>query len=232
MKKFEGKDFVTRETETRKLGYAQEFKDWIKQNPGVIKRFLEALNSGEIDRTLSTNKPFRIGDATITLAELYPNRRGPRFKLRLGDKAFFIKIEKKVPDNLKFQYGYEEFLSTQKARELLEEVPNVEVCDFQLGYQDDKFNIFVSIWIDLPRLDIYMDRLRFKAEGLEPVAMEEFKTIKTTLKKIYQILLPPLVSIAQRRKTEGYGDIREGNMFYDPQTKKIILFDLAETKYW
>ena len=66
MKKFEGKNFVTRETETRKLGYAQEFKDWIKQNPGVIKRFLEALNSGEIDRTLSTNKPFRIGDATIT----------------------------------------------------------------------------------------------------------------------------------------------------------------------
>ena len=116
MKKFEGKNFVTRETETRKLGYAQEFKDWIKQNPGVIKRFLEALNSGEIDRTLSTNKPFRIGDATITLAELYPNRRGPRFKLRLGDKAFFIKIEKKVPDNLKFQYGYEEFLSTQKAK--------------------------------------------------------------------------------------------------------------------
>ena len=230
MKKFEGKDFVTRETETRKLGYAQEFKDWIKQNPGIIKRFLKALNSGEISKAFSANKPFQIGDITITSAELYFRIRGSRIKLKLGDKTFFIKIEKKISKHSKYQHGYEEFLSTQKAIELLEEIPNVEVCDFQLGYQDDKFSIFVSSWIDFLRLDVYIDQLKIKAAKSEPGAEEELKTLITTLKKICQILEPSVLE--KNRKTERYIDVREGNMFYDPQTKKIILFDLSEEHYW
>jgi hypothetical protein len=99
--------------------------------------------------------------------------------------------------------------SSAVARRLLAGVPDVEVVDFQFGYEDkdrhEKY--FVSKWI----------------EGLErvsqiPLNSPDATHVEQVMDRIYAIL--------KEDKNEIFFDVLEANAFYDSQTKKVILFDL------
>jgi len=196
------------ETGNKQLAYTSEFKEFIHQNPGAVRSFeaiINRVNGSDANR----GDVFQEGDIKATVVTLRSTIREEYyfFKVEIGDKKFFVKCEK--GSGLR---GYEEFSSSAEARELLKDMQDVEVVDFQLGYQDAHGNsYFVSRWQDLPTLVEYLDELNSSRRDSEAAELY------TKVKAIREVL-------------PSFSDIAVWNMFYDAAKKKFYLFDLNSGK--
>jgi len=208
MTKLEKGSFTSRETETRKLAYDEDFRAWMKEHPRAMKTFLEIVHSHEF-KNAKEGDVFERGEIMVTAIGQH-SYRGPRLKLELAGSNFFVKIEKESQEQ-GFAWGHKEFVDSQKAKELLAGLSGVEVYESQLGYQTEKESFFVSKWIDLPGIQEYMDMLIDNdEEGNEEKVFE----LRKKNREIHEVL-------------KDFFDINDYNMFYDPQTDKIILFDIS-----
>jgi hypothetical protein len=139
--------------------------------------------------------------------------RQGHYLVEIGKERFFVKREDNLPSFID-----NEFNSTKKARELLKDLPWIEIIDEQLGYKKDNILIFVSKWDD--RLDerkrIHLDSY-LKLIKENPNKIEEREEIFDKIKMI-------------QFRLSGFIDVNSQNMYYDTETKKIILFDLKEAK--
>ena len=209
---------VYNNTEHKKLAYTEDFKEWIKANPGVIEDFnqliakLDTIPLSTIGlKNVQNKEVVTEGPITATIIDTYTSRFGKRyyyFKLDIGEDSFFVKSKPKTAINTKGE-GYDEFKSTSEAKQKIKDIPWVEVIEFQVGYQDNKGNtFFVSKWRDLPRLDLHIKDLRDKGQNSEVADLSE------KVGKLRE-LLPDFL------------DFKAHNMMYDPEAGKIVLFDLS-----
>lgn len=214
-------NFKTRESTTRGLSYVQEFRKWTKEHPGLLKNFLNLLESEEFKNTQEGDTLEQNGIKLTILSkhkkdwmENENEFRGLRLKLEVDGHTFFVKQEKgKI-----FHKGYQEANSAQKAKELLKELelPNVELYEPQLGYQTKDNSFFVSKWIDLPTLSKYLLNLTDSSKFDEETYTKNIKKAQELQRRERQIA----------KKLKKFPDVYAHNMFYDEKTDKIILFDL------
>lgn len=153
------------ETARRQLGYTPSFKEFIHENPGIIKSLNNITSYFTNELVVHNGDVFQEGGLTATIVKtrIFEDKPFFYFKIDNGTQAFFVKSEG-APARGK---GYEELLNTAKVRERIKDIPGVDVVDFELGYQDNKKgSYFVSEWKDLPRLDDYLIRSSRKEDLL------------------------------------------------------------------
>jgi len=201
----------------RELVYVDEFKQLINDNPGVISSFLkfdDIVKEKNKNHNLKNGEIFEEGNLRLTTVdrskEVEVGRPAFYYKAEIGDESFFIKS---IPGNYykpDESMGAEEFQSIQKAKELLEGEEDVDVIDFQLGYEDKNgHTYFVSKWVEGVNINGYIeDQVKSNAERNRLVS------------KVLRIL---------RLLDDSYYDVGRGNMMYDPVNKKIIVFDIFLT---
>ena len=126
------------------------------------------------------------------------------FKVETGDEAFFVRKE------LGRGTGFNAIKAFQEAKRRLGDDPNVGFINYQLGYTDKFGNdYFVAKWENFPILSDYL--------GQETLPDDERDAIAEKLSLIYTVL-------------SDFKDVTTANMFYDPERKKILLFDLEMKK--
>src|SRR3989338_7488453 len=193
MTKLGKESFKSRETETRKLAYDEDFRAWMKEHPGAMKTFLEIVHSKEFKDAVEGDIIER-GEIKVTVIGLY-YLRGPRLRLELGGTNFFVKIETSLQER-DYARGHKEFVDSKKAKELLGDLLGVEIYEPQLGYQTENESFFVSKWIDLPVLYDYVEMLSAQNNK------EKVSELSKRKKEIQKVL-------------KDFTDIMEYNMFYD-----------------
>lgn len=198
------------------LAYVDDFKDFIRDNPGFIQSTHEILKNYDFSKDQVENNGVvvtRLDSSNLPVKPTFPS-----FKVQKGNQAFFVKLDDVKRSNLGGE-GLNEFMDTQKAKELLRDLPWVEVANSQLGYKDDKYAYFVSKWNDLfslSSLDDYMEKLEleiFRNYSSNKIQQDEMYDLKSKIKVL-------------ENKLPGYFDIFPHNMAYDPKSKKIYIFDL------
>lgn len=123
------------------------------------------------------------------------------FKVEVDNRSFFVRKELGRGTGFKAMQGFEE------AKQRLQDNDDVRLVDYQLGYTDKSGNdYFVAKWEDLPVMGDYLSR---------DLPDEERELIEQRLEYVYETF-------------KDYEDVTTGNMFYDPDTKQIVLFDLEK----
>ena len=197
------------ENQNRALSYRTEFKHWVKENPGVIARVVKL-----IEKILSNNLEVtenRLVDENIHII----HKKQPYsdiFEVTIGQDKFFIKRDEERLRNTSSVYrvgGQKEYTDSLIAKIDLGDDPDIEIIDFQLGYSDKNkkrpINYFVSKWKDLKTVSQCLDDPDSSVEEKEEIIRKVSRA-----KWLFQI----------------YQDIKTDNMFYNPVTRKIVMFDL------
>jgi hypothetical protein len=130
---------------------------------------------------------------------------GSYFKVETGKDIFFVKT---LPGYHLAGLGANEMSSLIKAKKLLEGLEGVEVVDFQLGYEDrNGTTYFVSKWEDGVPLDNYFESLH-----------KNDSEVKNS--DLYRRYIDIVLRLGK------FADVEEHNIFYNPQTDKLIVFDV------
>lgn len=212
-------ELVVKGSRTRKLAYTPEFKENLP--PTAIKEFLKLAPKLRRKETLE--------GANIVVTHFDDSWGGVRYyKVVLGDKDFFVK---RIPARFSEKGGgFGEAVASEKMRSLLREhkIENVEVIDFQLGYEDKSDRYFVAKWSGtasdrLLNLFVYendlvsqIQNLKYAKASISEIAdtereLDKIRSRENKLTKFFE---------------QTFNDFGSINMAYDPQSKKIILFDL------
>lgn len=164
--KSEGINYI--DSGRRELTYTEEFKKLIHDNPGVLSSF-HKINDILKSKKAEDGEVIEEQGLKITVIGSVEwdafgawQRKGYYLKAEFAGNEFFVKT---VPGYYKRATeggGVEEFQSMQKARELLDGQSDIEVIDFQLGYQDTDCNVsyFVSKWVNAIGLNDYLEKLK------------------------------------------------------------------------
>lgn len=197
----------------RALEYVDEFKEIIREHPGIMRTF-KSLEK-QADKSLMENgqweQSFEEDGVTIKLLDSL----GKYVKADIEGNSYFIKREKGHYSKTIPSYGADEFRSTNLLKKMVENEPDVETVDFQLGYQDDEgTTYFISKWVYAPRMREYLLQLSAASEEGDEEA-----------RKLREALVKRVSTLDTFLKEQGFVDISENNMFYEPETGKIMLFD-------
>ncbi|MFA7193989.1 MAG: hypothetical protein WC087_03680 [Candidatus Paceibacterota bacterium] len=214
----------------REIEYTPDFKELVRDNPGKIKSFLklEKEISEKIDNgTLEVDEVFQDGDVIVTpiyeyiedknymseISESKPIRMDSYLKVEIGEDNFFVKT---IPGFFESVNGVEEFKSLVKLKDFLKKFENVEVLDFQLGYQGNGKTYFVSKWLDLPKLVDVLNEY-----DKDPGALSPEHRLKC------EELIKTFNEMSDELEANGFIDFHEGNVFYDEKADKIYVYDVA-----
>jgi len=196
----------------REIAYTEEFKEFIRANPGALKDFLRAT-----EKVTVIGEQTQEGLVNLTCVHVVRDQyditgRSDRFyyKANIGDHMFFVKASH--PRSISGG-GSEEFTGSRKAAEALKDTPGVEVVNYKFGYQDKHHVYFISDWNDALRDSLRMDRLMV---SLTQSGQEDGELYKKLTKRLESI----------SRKLPNHYDMHLGNMTYDPDKDIIYLFDL------
>jgi len=194
----------------RELACVDEFKQVIHENPGLVASFLKFDDIAKNKFKEINLKPgyiFEEGNLKLTVVYFSGNEFF-YYNAEVGGENFFIKSFPGYHESPGESKGVEEFKSIQEAKKALVGVEGVDVVDFQFGYEDKKgHTYFVSKWADGVLLLDYLRNLKSIGELKEKEELE---------KKIDNI----------RVRLQNFYDVRSNNMLFNPQTKKIIIFDI------
>lgn len=221
--------FVGGRRRERHLDYADRFKTVIHENPGAIASYLRIhdemlrrLEMGELrygdelaDGEVKVNVINVKGKESHKLAL---NRMRTYERAKIGDDNFFVKSKAAFHG---MGLGAEEFESCQKAKEVVKDMHDVEIIEYELGYQDSmKRTFFVSRWLDFPRLDIYF-REKFERNIITGPSIwrKKEETEDAILENRYN-------EVVRIMAYKGFDDCYSHNMLYDPIEKKFYLFDI------
>jgi len=188
------------------LAYTDEFKSFVHEHPSAIRGVIAKL--GKLANSNASAGEF-IEEEGIKVVVEKKRLKANIFSVELHGKKFFLKMGKYLKEE-----GYDEIESAAEAKKRIDEVQSdlpvgVEVVDYQLGFTQGGLNFFVAPWEDINHLSEYQDEIRGDKDKQE--AFDKTITI--------------LVSMFQ-----DYEDFRVLNMGYNPQTGKIVLYDLHKKK--
>lgn len=220
-------NFTLKKTPHRQLAYVESFKKFVSTHPHLIlsfKKIEKEIESKVKENGVFVNGTFEEKDYKITAIDSTGSSEGQSgplnayFKVQAGGEIFFVK---RIPGYFKQGRGVSEFASMQRAKELLKDLDNVEVVDFQFGYQDKKdATYFVSKWEEGELLEKYLERLlpttSSKAGNTEIslIADHEYERIRKIRNEIIKKLFVE------------FKDVSAHNMIYCLNTKKVIVFDI------
>jgi len=205
---------------SREIKVEDDFRELLHNNPGALKSFLN------LDREINDTDPltqdnFRdsvFEDGNVRITPLIPEiknkieRSGDYFsaaiymKASIGEASFFVKTKAGYEGE---SLGTEELQSLKQLKAEITEnnIEDLEVVDFQLGYKDKDRTYFVSKWLNLPTLNNY---LRIHSEHDEEAGQ---------VTKRFDVIKQKLLNL-------GYRDVHALNTFYDEKTKKFYVFDI------
>ena len=193
-----------KESPSRELAHTEDFKNFIRENPGAIKNFLKAK-----DRLV--NEGDKIDEQEMKIELILQKGEGNPvkiYKVRLGGKTFAIKLEDRDLTGPTPYGGYREFHAAEEAREKLSHIEGIEIVDFGLGYSDDHRDYFVSEWKELPILEDYVKDLKRERKNQKIASLEKrLRAIKSALGREFL-------------------DVYPHNIFYDSPGDKLILYDI------
>lgn len=127
------------------------------------------------------------------------------FKVGVGETYFFVK-------SYSSEAGPLEVLSSEEAKERVKHLPWAEVINFQFGFRHKEDVFFVSEWND--KLDV---KKCTRLSDYTPKNEEEAADIERKIADLKAIFL-------------DYIDFKNYNMLYDPESKKMYLFDLNKRR--
>lgn len=196
---------IVRETES-KFAYTKDFKDLMREKKNLFSTVLELIK--ELEESSKGDGHEVSGqrdDITLTTMPIGLDS-SEIFKLEIQGKSFFLK-KKPSPTN----GGFPEIISASSAKNLVKNLANVEVIQPQFAYSDNSDNHYVvSPWHEAELLTDYMHSL---LDEHTSEADAKYDKLRARVNEIDYVLY-------------DYGDVGTHNMFYDPSTDKIYLFDL------
>ena len=218
------KEIFQKESLSRKLSYTASFKEVVARYPKLFgifqdleKRMKDRIQAGQ----LSVGDFLEDEGVKVTLIEKpqIANKQplGSYLKVEVNGEAFFVKT---VPGFYSEGAGTKELVSLKKAKKLLKDLKDVEVVDFQLGYQDNKgTTYFVSKWEDGIVLENYLQELEIRIGQAGDVKLAHDITVEqgrlmARFEEIHLLL------------EDRFSDVSEGNIFYNPKTQKLTVFDV------
>ncbi len=236
---FKTEGFTKTQTEKKVLVYTPQFKEWVREHPGVfstaasiIKKLenkipfdnlFDKLNQISYDRTEEARYLKYVGtfieeERVKVTVVIYGG--SVTYKVEHDNQSFFVKREDDSRGNLSVypKYGgVHELLSSAQAKNLFKDLPPVEVVDFKFAFEEidpktqRKIKYFVSQWMDnIVRVGDY------KAKN-----KKEEKFIESTIFEIEDILQG---EEAAGRK--GFFEMTDDDIFYNPKTKKLVILDI------
>ncbi len=204
-----------------RLGYAPEFRSFVVDHAGVLRKVLEMIDELAGDRLeqdgLIVEKAWStLGDdpRIKNRISLYQNYH---YKVTVGEKSFFLKMSptSAAPD------GYGEFQSSRFAATELN-IPGVEIVKAELGFSSRDRNYFVAEWDDRLRIPLLVQIQLLQDEFKENPANQELKNkLDSLMTRLNQL---------RGELKKHFIDSGENNMAYDEATDTIILFDLQLRK--
>lgn len=210
-----------------RVAYTQEFYDFFLTHPHEIEITMQLF--AEVDKVITEEggRGSHVKDRRIkrekdgvTITHFSHENEGDRwpdlYKVEIDSKVFFVKRQ-----DYHLGEGYGEITSSAKAKELLKDVPWVDIVPFHLGYTDEKTgrSYFVAEWVDLPRMKEYTEQ-RTNSATVFPLNVFALYSNFEVHQKISHL----------KRILKGYFEICRSNMFYDVHRNRIILFDLSDSK--
>jgi hypothetical protein len=204
------------------MGYAEDFKRFIEahKDEHLLRRFKDLEKRLE-DKPVGT--VVEDGRLSVTLYRAYSGV--VLFKVKYVDDIFFVKRETPESESIK-RRGYEghdalnELKSTFSAKEALEEIPGVEVVEFQMAFRDGEHGYFVSRWRDLPEIN--------KELLCDDEENRRLLDLGIDLDRRMEVIVDTLnarLSEEERGMGVDFCDV-EDNAFYDEERDTIVLFDL------
>lgn len=211
----------------REVRVTEKFNALLNENPEIIADFL-AIDAQLMEKKHEDGEKFFSPDGKLTVTVIGHARedawgkrenqyRGYYLKADFIDasgnqKSFFIKTMPGNYNTPEKSMGATEFDASAKAKKLVESsgISNVEVVNFQLGYENKRDNrtYFFSDWTNGVRLKEYLEQMPNTDERRDP--------LKKRYDKISSLLFPQ------------FHDMFSTNMLYDEDSDKIILFDFME----
>lgn len=215
----------TRETETKKLGYTQDFKDWMREYPQGIKFFKE-LSQKIYEEPAMSGREFEYEGAEVAVIKDYywNSDRYLYLKIKFEGEVFFVKSEG-IPSRGK---GHTEFVNAVEVEEKLKGL-KARVIHYQLGYEDShNRSYFVSKWDENIR-DMREVKNSLEDDILRNEALDtsEGYARADEIEKLLESLQNRVSEI--RALLPEYHDLTEMNIFYDSTTDEIVLLDLFKT---
>lgn len=133
------------------------------------------------------------------------------YRASMDENDYFIK-EVSVKQLKDYGGGAGEIRAMIKAKELLKDFPDVEIMDYQLGYQGNRKTFLIAKYNQVLETNMgeYLDSLEDNKE------LEKMLLLKHRVEEIAKILRP------------YFFEIKYQNMAYDEKTDKVIIFDLME----
>lgn len=205
----------------RKLEYADEFKDVVHNHPGIIdffKRIREKSKQEIPNGGFWEENGVVIAPVNRSGETLLDKAGSDFFKVKVDENEYFMKCKRGYLNNEEVESGgVDEANSLKLAREMIKGMDNVDVVDFQLGYQDEKTNTtyFVSRWISGVKLSHYLGK-----EETE-IAPNEIETRKKTEEELWNRAYAIYDALG-----DNFWDAGPNNMMYDPTSGKITIFDI------
>lgn len=212
---------TTTETENRQLGYSEDFKEWIREHPGVIALFKELSN-----KIKESSKPIKNWEtlehegikANVLKDYIWDGKRFLYLKVEVDGKKFFVKSEG-VPHRGK---GFTEFINSAEVQDRLKDL-KARTIRYKLGYQDSKRgSFFVSEWENnIMPVSAYKDRINLQLKSIEDESeARELESKLSNLEKRLEEI---------RDLLKDFHDLEDYNIFYDPNTDEVVLMDLFKT---
>ena len=211
--------------DNNRWAYTKEFNDLKHEKPDALNLALKLMKELKTEGQTAEEQDIKV--MLVGKKEAEPRTKDTVHYYKLDvliegiTHSFFIK---RTPIAYKkYGGGYSEAVSSHKAVELLKEknIKNVQIVDFQFGYDDEENWYFVSKWNEALQhpMDQYIENLdRYIKEN--PIGSDSQRLeLEQLIERVKNI----------RTALVNYSDIAAYNMYYNPEADEVtILFDLFE----
>ncbi len=202
--KSQSNELVERQSRTRKLAYAPEFKKEITLSPGAIKRFLSWRPELKKVGDRKEEEGF-----SIEVVGSNPSRGRFFYKVIANKTAYFIKATEEDASGS----AIAEMKSLLTLKNLIEKnkIAGVDVVNPKMSFHDKQMAYFISEWQDFLKKNLrqYLEELSNQAVSgdLYNNLMTRYKVIRENFGRLFV-------------------DLYKSNMAYDPASDKIYIFDV------
>ncbi|MFH1256993.1 MAG: hypothetical protein V1494_06930 [Candidatus Diapherotrites archaeon] len=196
--------FVEGKKSGRSFAYTERARKFIRQNPGVIKDFLQAWA-----RLLVEGKgaSITVGETTVKFKREIGDTNG--FLLRRGGKRLFVKEFTQLPGNVVFpgdrpmHYAPQQIAAMHKAEKILLK-QGIEPIQYEFAFKSGKQSFLVSRFYSFKTVE----EIQYSDEGL------------------FDALDKRRARACKKLEALGIADLENHNCFYDPRRKIMLAFDL------
>jgi len=183
----------------KKLAYTQRAKDFVRQNPRLIKEFLNAVRS-IWDSKVGAKASF--GRTTVKLVEKKSIHR-KYFIVEIGQRKFFVKwVAENFDVGIPSVKAISQIKSMQEAEGILRK-HGIQPLHYEFGFEGKNGSFLVSNFYDLKGLNEVPDLA---------IIEEADRRMNAASRELLE---------------KGIFDLERRNLFYDPRNKKFIAFDLS-----